>query len=129
MTAARDPKVIETLTPKEVLVIAQIAKGRKNAAIASEVSTTTKTVEKHINSIYDKLNIQYNEHARIIAALTYLAYQRLHNNHTIKIYISCGRSTGFVDEFHVTDINDEPLKPQEFPSSWAGKRFQLIDAP
>jgi DNA-binding NarL/FixJ family response regulator len=85
-----DPKVVETLiasrarqarspiaelTPRETEVLAEVAQGRNNAAIASNLYLTERAVEKHINSIFSKLGLSEEEavHRRVRAALIYLA--------------------------------------------------------
>ncbi len=87
---AIDPKVVEALvrgrslsddrglarlTPREREVLAAIAAGRTNAAIAAELVLTRHAVEKHINSIFAKLGLSGDEriHPRVRAALMYLA--------------------------------------------------------
>ena len=67
-----DPKIVEPLvrraaraersplaelTPREREVLAQIAEGKSNAAIAEALVLTKRAVEKHINSIFLKLNL------------------------------------------------------------------------
>jgi DNA-binding NarL/FixJ family response regulator len=85
-----DPKVVETLiasrarharsplaelTPRETEVLASVAQGRNNAAIAAHLHLTERAVEKHINSIFSKLGLSEEEavHRRVRAALIYLA--------------------------------------------------------
>jgi DNA-binding NarL/FixJ family response regulator len=63
------------LTEREREVLAEIAKGKSNAAIAETLVLTKRAVEKHINSIFLKLNLSYAEDVskRVKAALLYLA--------------------------------------------------------
>jgi DNA-binding NarL/FixJ family response regulator len=85
-----DPKVVETLvaarsrvaqsalrelTPRETEVLQQLAEGKNNAAIAGALTLTERAVEKHINSIFSKLELSEEPaiHRRVKAALTYLA--------------------------------------------------------
>ena len=85
-----DPKVVEVLvaakaraersslaelTPREREVLAQIAQGKSNNAIADSLFLTKRAVEKHINSIFLKLNLSEAEDVskRVKAALTFLA--------------------------------------------------------
>src|SRR6476469_5095159 len=49
------------LTGREREVLAEIAKGKSNAAIADTLVLTKRAVEKHINSIFLKLNLAYPE--------------------------------------------------------------------
>jgi DNA-binding NarL/FixJ family response regulator len=63
------------LTTREREVLAEIAKGRSNAAIADTLVLTKRAVEKHINSIFLKLNLSYTEDVskRVKATLLFLA--------------------------------------------------------
>ena len=63
------------LTPREREVLAEIAKGKSNAAIADTLVLTKRAVEKHINSIFLKLNLSYAEDVskRVKATLLFLA--------------------------------------------------------
>ena len=53
--AERSP--LAELTPREREVLAEIAQGKSNAAIAESLVLTKRAVEKHINSIFMKLNL------------------------------------------------------------------------
>jgi DNA-binding NarL/FixJ family response regulator len=66
------------LTPREVEVLAYVARGHSNQAIAEELVLTKRAVEKHINAIFLKLGLsQAGEVSRRVkAALMYLAEQR-----------------------------------------------------
>jgi DNA-binding NarL/FixJ family response regulator len=63
------------LTGREREVLAEIAKGKSNAAIADTLVLTKRAVEKHINSIFLKLNLSYAEDVskRVKATLLFLA--------------------------------------------------------
>ena len=63
------------LTGREREVLAEIAKGKSNAAIADTLVLTKRAVEKHINSIFLKLNLAYAEDVskRVKATLLFLA--------------------------------------------------------
>jgi DNA-binding NarL/FixJ family response regulator len=63
------------LTGREREVLAEIAKGKSNAAIADSLVLTKRAVEKHINSIFLKLNLSYAEDVskRVKATLLFLA--------------------------------------------------------
>ena len=56
-------------------MLAEIAKGKSNAAIADTLVLTKRAVEKHINSIFLKLNLSYTEDVskRVKATLLFLA--------------------------------------------------------
>jgi DNA-binding NarL/FixJ family response regulator len=62
------------LTPRELDVLAQMARGRTNAAIAAELHLSESAIEKHINSIFSKLGVrdEPHQHSRVQAVLTYL---------------------------------------------------------
>jgi DNA-binding NarL/FixJ family response regulator len=84
-----DPKVVEGLvarqerearsplahlTDREREVLALMAEGKNNAAIASSLFLTERAVEKHINSLFHKLGLseEPNVHRRVKAVLTFL---------------------------------------------------------
>jgi DNA-binding NarL/FixJ family response regulator len=66
---------IVDLTPREREVLAQIAQGKSNAAICESLVLTKGAVEKHINSIFLKLDLAFTEDVskRVKAALIYLS--------------------------------------------------------
>ena len=66
---------LAALTVREGEVLAEIAKGKSNAAIADTLVLTKRAVEKHINSIFLKLNLSYSEDVskRVKATLLFLA--------------------------------------------------------
>ena len=85
-----DPKVVDvlieargrqarstlaTLTPRERELLAEIAEGKSNTAIAESLVLTKRSVEKHVNSIFAKLDLPEGEDVsrRVKAALMYLA--------------------------------------------------------
>jgi DNA-binding NarL/FixJ family response regulator len=63
------------LTPRERELLAEIATGKSNAAIAESLVLTKRAVEKHVNAIFAKLNLgeRHNVSQRVQAALIYLA--------------------------------------------------------
>jgi DNA-binding NarL/FixJ family response regulator len=67
-------KPLARLTPREREVLALIAEGRSNAAIASALTVTEKAVSKHIASIFMKLDLAPSEddNRRVMAVLAYL---------------------------------------------------------
>lgn len=71
--SARSP--LTELTAREREVLAEIAQGKSNAAIAESLVLTKRAVEKHINSIFLKLNLSDVEDVskRVKAALLFLA--------------------------------------------------------
>jgi DNA-binding NarL/FixJ family response regulator len=70
----RDPQ-LDRLTPRERQTLAMIAEGRSNSAIAEELMITRRAVERHINSIFLKLELKESDdvNRRVRAALLYLA--------------------------------------------------------
>ncbi|MET9898402.1 response regulator transcription factor [Streptomyces sp. NPDC006446] len=68
----RDP--LEALTPREREVLALVAEGRSNGAIARELVVTEAAVGKHIGNILAKLELPPAEgtHRRVLAVLAYL---------------------------------------------------------
>jgi DNA-binding NarL/FixJ family response regulator len=67
----------DTLTPREQEILALVAEGLSNGAIAERIVITKRAVERHINSIFTKLGLADAEHysRRVKAALLYLAGQ------------------------------------------------------
>jgi DNA-binding NarL/FixJ family response regulator len=85
-----DPKIVEglvaekrsseesplnTLTPRELDVLREMAEGRNNAAIAERLFLTERSVEKVIHSIFLKLDLGWEPsiHKRVKAVVVYLA--------------------------------------------------------
>lgn len=68
----RDP--LERLTPREREVLALVAEGKSNAAIARQLVVSEAAVGKHIGNILAKLNLPPADdtHRRVLAVLTYL---------------------------------------------------------
>jgi DNA-binding NarL/FixJ family response regulator len=71
--AERSP--LTELTPRETEILAFVARGHSNQAIADELFLTKRAVEKHINAIFLKLGLSQVEDVsrRVKAALIYLA--------------------------------------------------------
>lgn len=65
---------LATLTPREHEVMALMAEGRTNAAIASQLVIGTGAVEKNVTSIFQKLGLDDsgNDHRRVLAVLAWL---------------------------------------------------------
>jgi DNA-binding NarL/FixJ family response regulator len=63
------------LTTRETEVLAAMAAGKANAAIAETLFVSRKAVEKHINAIFSKLLLSGHDeqHPRVQAVLIYLA--------------------------------------------------------
>ena len=71
---ARSRHPLGDLTPREREVLALMAEGRSNAAIAASLVVGAGAVEKHINNIFTKLGLAPAErdHRRVLAVLRYL---------------------------------------------------------
>lgn len=69
---------LEVLTPRELQVLALLAAGRSNGAIADELHLSRKTVDTHVRNIYGKLGLVEDERSsrRVLAALAYLGRLR-----------------------------------------------------
>lgn len=65
---------LDELTPREHSVLALMAEGRSNAAIADRLALTEKTVEGNVRVILSKLGLEpaVEDHRRVLAVLTYL---------------------------------------------------------
>ena len=74
LRASRRADGLAALTARERHVLALMAEGRSNAAIASALVVTGGTVEKHVASIFDKLGLPPDEadNRRVLAVLRYL---------------------------------------------------------
>jgi DNA-binding NarL/FixJ family response regulator len=87
-----DPRVVEKLvtarekwdsnlgklTPREFEILGLIAQGRSNGWIADKLTITKRAVERHINAIFDKLDLGEPEDVdrRVRATLLYLSADR-----------------------------------------------------
>jgi DNA-binding NarL/FixJ family response regulator len=76
-TRAADSPLSE-LTPREREVLAEMAQGKNNAGIADSLVLTERAVEKHIHSIFSKLNLSFEKdtHRRVRAVVLYLSEHR-----------------------------------------------------
>jgi len=65
---------VERLTPREREVLELMAEGRSNAAIAAQFIVSERAVEKHVTSIFNKLDLPQaaTDHRRVLAVLAYL---------------------------------------------------------
>jgi DNA-binding NarL/FixJ family response regulator len=72
--ASRRAAGLAELTPRERGVLALMAEGRSNAAIAGLLTVTERAVEKHISNIFSKLGLAPSDadHRRVLAVLRYL---------------------------------------------------------
>jgi DNA-binding NarL/FixJ family response regulator len=72
--ARRRSGELDSLTPREREVLALMAEGRSNQAIAEELVITPGAVEKHVSSIFGKLRLPagVEDNRRVLAVLAYL---------------------------------------------------------
>lgn len=65
---------LEVLTAREREVLGLMAEGRSNIAIAETLVVTERAVEKHVTSIFSKLDLAPapEDHRRVLAVLTYV---------------------------------------------------------
>ena len=65
---------VDVLTAREREVLAEMAAGRSNAAIAGRLFVTEKAVSKHINNIFTKLGLppSDDDNRRVLAVLAFL---------------------------------------------------------
>jgi len=65
------------LTPREGEILAEMAQGKSNAAIAEALDVSARAVEKHSNSIFSKLGLSEEKdvNRRVKAVLVYLSEQ------------------------------------------------------
>jgi DNA-binding NarL/FixJ family response regulator len=77
--AAVERSALADLSPRERQVLAQIAQGKSNAAIADSLVLSKRAVEKHINAIFLKLGLAFADDVskRVKAALMFLSESEL----------------------------------------------------
>jgi DNA-binding NarL/FixJ family response regulator len=70
----RNDDVLEHITVREREVLALMAEGYSNQAIADRLVITVRAVEKHVTSIFDKLGLPVttDSHRRVLAVLAFL---------------------------------------------------------
>lgn len=70
----RQDQKMQRLTPRERTVLALMAEGKSNQAIAAGLSLSEASIEKHITSIFQKLGLEADEHGnrRVLATLVHL---------------------------------------------------------
>ncbi|GGM42696.1 DNA-binding response regulator [Micromonospora sonchi] len=74
MSASSHTDPLSRLTPRERDVLHHMAQGHTNAAIAGRLHVSQSAVEKHINTIFDKLDLSHvtGYSRRVLAILHYL---------------------------------------------------------
>jgi DNA-binding NarL/FixJ family response regulator len=72
--ASRRRDTLDRLTSREREVLALMAEGRSNAAIADELVVSPRAVEKHIANVFTKLDLfpSDSDHRRVLAVLRYM---------------------------------------------------------
>ena len=61
------PPMDETMTDREMEVLIQVVEGKTNKEIGYELGISQKTVEKHLESVYAKLNVSSRVEAAVLA--------------------------------------------------------------
>jgi DNA-binding NarL/FixJ family response regulator len=74
LSATRHVAALGVLTPREHDVLALMAEGRSNSAIAERFFVSERAVEKHISNIFSKLGLppSDSDHRRVLAVLAFL---------------------------------------------------------
>jgi len=72
--ASNTRRSLDTLSPREREVLGLMAEGRSNGAIAAALFVTERAVEKHVASIFTKLDLPVSsaDHRRVLAVLRHL---------------------------------------------------------
>ena len=72
------PLGLASLTPRELEILAEMAQGKSNSAIAAALFVSERAVEKHTNSIFAKLNLteERDVNRRVKAVLVYLSQRQ-----------------------------------------------------
>jgi DNA-binding NarL/FixJ family response regulator len=75
--SSRPRSRLEGLTPRQRDILADVAAGKSNQAIATSRNVTLRAVEKHVSEIFGRLGLATDETGsrRVRAALIYLGQQ------------------------------------------------------
>ena len=126
--SALDPEVVATLlgpsrrndplnrlTAREREVLALMAEGRTNPAIAQRLWLTDRTIETHVGSIFAKLDLadSPDEHRRVLAVLTWLGLRPSHSPHP-RQQASCTSSTAMRGSRTPSSVTPSgPMRPAQ----------------
>ncbi len=74
LARSRRTTPLDRLTPRETEVLQLMAEGRSNGAIAAALVVSDGAIEKHVSSIFSKLDLPLadTDHRRVLAVLRYL---------------------------------------------------------
>jgi DNA-binding NarL/FixJ family response regulator len=74
LRATRHAALLDALTARERDVLALMAEGRSNAAIADRFKVSERAVEKHVGNVFAKLGLPPSDedHRRVLAVLAFL---------------------------------------------------------
>jgi len=74
LSGSRQARALADLTERERDVLAAMAEGRSNSAIAGRLFISERAVEKHISNIFSKLGLppSDSDHRRVLAVIAYL---------------------------------------------------------
>ncbi|MDW8120134.1 MAG: response regulator transcription factor [Chloroflexota bacterium] len=82
LTRDTSSPLMQSLSPRELEVLGLMARGYTNTAIAQTLYLDTKTVERHINNIYNKVGVPVeNAHPRVYVVMQYLRAKGLLPRH------------------------------------------------
>jgi len=78
LTVSRPDPGLDRLTAREREILALLAEGRSNVAIAERLHLAGRSVEKHVTAIFTKLDLTpaNTDHRRVLAVLRYLDAHR-----------------------------------------------------
>jgi DNA-binding NarL/FixJ family response regulator len=74
LVGAHQSSALDSLTPRELEVLALVAEGHSNASLAAALSLSERTVMAHMRSVFTKLGLvdDGTTHRRVLAVVTYL---------------------------------------------------------